>query len=259
MCCEPSGPLARPFSLVLDTDYDTFNCPQWLVAFQNQVVSISGLLDAPFSFCSYTRGSVLLSMTTPTNAVAGVDAIINGISTGQLVGGVRARAGTTTSGNSITAPASSDNTIIWIILGVSGAILLLIIIVIILIVYRRRSASSSSSSGSRKGYNHLSDQSLHAADYVAFDPVAGTKSASSSRHSMSSSQSAAAPTRSNRVTVKITHSVEKTEDTILAARAGDIGFIETEDWETRGDWVWCTIGANQGYVPVGFCMIQIPK
>jgi flagellar basal body-associated protein FliL len=196
-------------------------------------------------------------MRASSTDAAGIDTVLSGVRNGGLVGGVPASSATTTTGTSVAAPSSSSSDLtIIIIIAVCGAVLLVICIIIVALLVARRRRTSG---GSKGGYNQLEDQSLHAADYVAFEPVGGTKKSSQSRSSYAAPLTAAPAKPSNMITVKFTHNVEKTEETILAARAGEIGLIEKEDWETRGDWVWCTIGANQGYVPVGFCAVQVPK
>jgi hypothetical protein len=107
------------------------------------------------------------------------------------------------------------------------ALLALIVLLVVCLVRRHRSKSSNRSSY----YIPLQEEKPVAA--VAAYPAPASPRSASQQH----------------VAYRLTHDVVDSGEGILAARGGDIAFLQPADFAGTSDWVWATVGLQSGYVP----------
>lgn len=138
-------------------------------------------------------------------------------------------------GNRVTSPAA-DETPVWIIAVavVAGVLLVGLIVVVIILVMRRRNRQA-------RTYSSLRSDDSDRFEPMHMAPVYGGSS--------SVPVVATAPSNVQMLTCTVTHSVPVATETALAVTQGNIAFVEPADWAEGGEWVWCLVGNNRGYVP----------
>jgi len=203
--------------LTMSTDWPTFNCPAWFAEAARYSYFTGAIV------CRHFRGSS--NVEVQLSSVASADTLMQAFASGSFTtsgGPISA----TRAGVVVTPPSGvSIGLIVGCVLG-GLALLALIVLLIICLVRRHRNKSSRSSY-----YVPLQEERAVAA--VAAPPAALSPRAASQQH----------------VTCRLAHDVVDTGEGILAARAGEIAFLQPEDYAGTSEWVWATVGLNSGYVP----------
>lgn len=228
-CCFGASATMSQFGATLNVEYDSFDCPTWLAALSTQ-------LGGGVRVCAQRRGSFIATLESDTAVGQRFDAWAAGLAQNQQLGNQPATSAVKTDGTVVAAPGNGGSNVGFIVGVVVGALVLvaIIIIVVIVVALRRRKQNAS-------GYSSLRDDSLSSSSYVALQP---------SYAPVAASTAAAASTV---VRVRVNAKIDAVDSSTLSVAAGTVATIEMADWTNRGDWVWATVGASQGYVPSSFC------
>ncbi len=153
------------------------------------------------------------------------------------------------SGNRVVSPTTVGGFPVWIIVVavVCGLLLIAVLVVVVILVMRKRNREQNAH------YSALRNDSFAPNDYSAerYEPVQAPAAGHAAPLAVPMG-----PMGSSFICATVLQSMTEVSDSVLRVQQGSIAFIEPADWAEGGEWVWCKVGVESGYVPRSYLQVR---
>lgn len=249
----------RSFRLRFRRELSAFDCPDFLSKLANELNVFPADLQMHDAFSGDTTrgmGQSRSDGTSLTRALDGTSTVETSTTVADTTLFQRLAAGqlrflpndimvegVDQNGNLVRAAGSVGGVPIWVIVVacVCGLLLLAAVVVVVILVMRKRERDG------RAHYSSLRDDSFNDYGNDRFEPI------------HASSKPVAVPLNSvggSLLSANVLHSVTEPAESALRVQQGSIAFIEPADWNDGGEWVWCKVGVESGYIPRSYLQLR---